>query len=66
MLQNYTNSSFPKYDEFTERNCFFGLGKTLLGTVNLKNLAHSVPIYRNFQSNGGKWPRLKLWIKEFI
>ena len=55
MLQNYTNSSFPKYDEFTERNCFFGLGKTLLGTVNLKNLAHSVPIYRNFQTNGGKW-----------
>ena len=25
----------------------------------------SVPIYKNFQSNGGKWPRLKLWIMKY-
>ena len=26
----------------------------------VRSLARSVPIYRNFQSNGGKWPHLKL------
>ena len=31
-----------------------------MGTFFLRSLARSVPIYRNFQSNGGKWPHLKL------
>ena len=32
------------------------------GTFFLRYLALSEPIYRNFQSNGGKWGNLKLWI----
>ena len=36
-----------------------------MGTVFLRSLVLSVPIYRNFQSNGGKWPRFKLRIKMF-
>ena len=34
-------------------------------TFFLRSLALSVPIYRNFQSNGDKYPRFKLWIKIF-
>ena len=35
-------------------------------TFFLRSLALSVPIYRNFQSNGGKWPRFKLWKIQFM
>ena len=31
-----------------------------MGTFFLRSLALSIPIYRNFQSNGGKWRSLKL------
>ena len=31
-----------------------------------RSLALSVPIYRNFQSNGGKWRSHQLWMKKFI
>ena len=30
-------------------------------TFFLRSLGLSMPIYRNFQSNGAKWPSLKLW-----
>ena len=36
------------------------------GTFFLRSLTLSVPIYRNFQSNGGKWRSHKLWMKKFI
>ena len=35
-------------------------------TFFLRSLGLSVSIYRNFQSNGGKWRSHKLWIKKFI
>ena len=37
-----------------------------MGTFYHRSLALSVPIYRNFQSNGGKWQSHKLWMKKFI
>ena len=33
-------------------------------TIFIGSLALSVSIYRNFQSNVGKWPRFKLWTKK--
>ena len=30
ILWKYTNKTFPKYNEASERNCFFGLGKSLI------------------------------------
>ena len=33
-----------------------------MGIFFLRSLALSISIYRNFQSNGGKWRSLKLWI----
>ena len=33
-----------------------------MGSFFLRSLALSVPIYRNFQSNGAKWRSLKLWV----
>ena len=35
-------------------------------TFFLRSLGLSVPTYRNFQSNGGKWRSHKLWMKKFI
>ena len=32
------------------------------GTIFLWSLVLSVPIHRNFQSNGAKWRSLKLWV----
>ena len=37
-----------------------------MGTFFHRSLALSVPIYRNFQSNGGKWRSHKLWMKKII
>ena len=37
-----------------------------MGKFFHRSLALSVPIYRNFQSNGGKWRSHKLWMKKFI
>ena len=37
-----------------------------MGSFFLRSLALSVPICRNFQSNRGKWPRLKLRKQFFI
>ena len=37
-----------------------------MSTFFHRSLALSVPIYRNFQSNGGKWRSHKLWMKKFI
>ena len=34
-----------------------------MGSFFLRSLALSVPIYRNFQSNGAKWRSIKLWKK---
>ena len=33
-----------------------------MGSFFLRSLALSVPIYRNFQSNGAKWRCMKLWV----
>ena len=47
-----------------------GVGRTGADPLSWKtdtffrSLALSVPIYRNFQSNGGKWRSLKLWTKK--
>ena len=35
-------------------------------TFFLRSLGLSMPIYRNFQSNGGKWRSDKLWLQKFI
>ena len=35
-------------------------------TFFLRSLGLSMPIYRNFQSNGGKWRSHKLWMKKSI
>ena len=37
-----------------------------MGIFFHRSLALSEPIYRNFQSNGGKWRSHKLWMKKFI
>ena len=37
-----------------------------MGTFFRRSLALSVPIYRHFQSNRGKWPHLKLRKQFFI
>ena len=37
-----------------------------MDSIFLGSLALSVPIYRYFLSNGGKWWSLKLWINFFI
>ena len=42
------------------------LPPTKMDTFFLRSLALSVPIYRNFQSNGANWRNIKCWTKKFI